>query len=81
MGIRKKPGNPGTLVMPLGIPAQTANDDATLADATLASQIDFDLAAETASFEAGRVSQLLAAGTLSLANLKPDALPRLLLRP
>lgn len=45
------------------------------------SLIDFDLAAETASLDAGRVSQVLASDSLPLANLQPGALPKLLQRP
>lgn len=37
-----------------------------------------DLAAEAAAFEAGRVSERLATGMLSLTNLTPDSMPRLL---
>lgn len=40
-----------------------------------------DLAAEAAAREAGRVSEKLAAGMLSLTNLKPDIMPRLLRHP
>ncbi|MCW0235577.1 MAG: hypothetical protein OJJ21_18395 [Ferrovibrio sp.] len=45
------------------------------------SLLAIDLAAETASLEAGRVSQTLANEALSLANLQPAALPKLLQRP
>lgn len=44
----------------------------------LALLASIDLAAEAAAFEAGRVSERLAAGMLSLTNLKPDSMPRLL---
>lgn len=47
---------------------------------TLASLLAVDLAAETAALDAGRVSETLAAHTLSLANLRPDMIPRLLQR-
>jgi len=40
-----------------------------------------DLAAETAALEACQVSARLAAAALSLTNLRPDAMPRLLQRP
>lgn len=40
-----------------------------------------DLAAEAAALEACRVSTMLAAAALSLTNLRPDAMPRLLQRP
>lgn len=40
-----------------------------------------DLAAEAAAREAGRVSERLAAGMLSLTNLTPDTMPRLLRHP
>jgi hypothetical protein len=45
----------------------------------LTSLVAFDLAAETASLEAGQVSQTLAAASLSLTNLQPGAMPKLLL--
>lgn len=47
----------------------------------LAALASADLAAEAAAFEAGRVSEKLAAGMLSLTNLKSDTMPRLLQRP
>jgi hypothetical protein len=40
-----------------------------------------DLAAEAAALEASQVSARLAAAALSLTNLRPDAIPRLLQRP
>ncbi|MFN3398806.1 MAG: hypothetical protein ACK4Z4_00570 [Ferrovibrio sp.] len=40
-----------------------------------------DLAAEAAALEACQVSARLAAAALSLTNLRPDGLPRLLQRP
>ncbi len=40
-----------------------------------------DLAAEAAALEACQVSAMLAAAALSLTNLRPDAMPRLLQRP
>ncbi len=46
------------------------------------SLVAIDLAAEAASLDAGRVSQTLATTeTLSLTNLQPGALPKLLQRP
>lgn len=70
MGKRKQP-QPMTSVMVFGPrinPQETAN---------LNSVIDTDLAAE-ASFEASRVSRILAAQALSLTNLQPEAMPRLM---
>lgn len=49
--------------------------------AELATLADAGLAAKAAAKEAGRVSEMLAAGMLSLTNLTPDALPELLQRP
>ncbi len=40
-----------------------------------------DTAAEAAALEACQVSAMLAAAAMSLTNLRPDALPRLLQRP
>ncbi|MEK9967497.1 MAG: hypothetical protein VW600_00065 [Ferrovibrio sp.] len=40
--------------------------------------VAIDLAAEVAALDAGHVSEALAAGALSLTNLQPDALPKLL---
>jgi len=40
-----------------------------------------DPAAEAAMFEACQVSALLAAATMSLTNLTPETMPRLLRRP
>lgn len=40
-----------------------------------------DLAAEAAALEACQVSAMLATAALSLTNLRPDAMPRLLQRP
>jgi hypothetical protein len=40
-----------------------------------------DLAAEAAALEACQVSAMLAAAAMSLTNLSPDAMPRLLQRP
>jgi hypothetical protein len=48
---------------------------------TLASPASIDLAAEAAAFEACQVSAMLAAAAMSLTNLSPDAMPRLLQRP
>jgi hypothetical protein len=46
-----------------------------------ASLAGVDLAAEAAALEACQVSAMLANATLSLTNLRPDAMPRLLQRP
>ncbi len=48
---------------------------------TFASLAGGDLAAEAAALEACQVSARLAAAALSLTNLRPDAMPRLLQRP
>jgi hypothetical protein len=40
--------------------------------------VAIDLAAEVAALDAGHVSETLAAGALSLTNLQPGALPKLL---
>lgn len=47
----------------------------------LASPASIDLAAEAAALEACQVSAMLAAAAMSLTNLNPDAMPRLLQRP
>jgi hypothetical protein len=59
----------------------TAGPHDTAGKLSFTSLVNFDLAAETASLDAGRVSQTLAAETLSLANLQPEVLPKLLQRP
>lgn len=70
MGTRKQPQTVTSVMVisPQMHPPATAN---------LNSTIDTDLAAE-ASFEAERVSHILASQSLSLTNLQPDALPRLM---
>lgn len=46
-----------------------------------ASPANIDIAAEAAAMEACQVSAMLAAAAMSLTNLRPDAMPRLLQRP
>jgi hypothetical protein len=46
-----------------------------------ASPAGVDPAAEAAALEACQVSAMLAAAAMSLTNLSPDAMPRLLQRP
>lgn len=48
---------------------------------TLASLAGMDPAAEAAAREACQVSAMLAAAAMSLTNLSPDTMPRLLQRP
>lgn len=77
MNENKKAGQPAKSVVVLS--ALASRDVADRPSFT--SLVAIDLAAETASLDAGRVSQTLAAETLSLTNLQPAALPKLLQRP
>ena len=83
MGDRKKTDQSNTSVPAttsvVVLAAHRKHDDS--AHPSFKTLIDFDLAAETASLDAGRVSQVLAADSLPLANLQPGALPKLLQRP
>lgn len=66
---------------PVGACGSVIRDHSAADTPMLATLADASLAAKAAAKEAGRVSEMLAAGMLSLTNLTPDALPELLQRP
>lgn len=72
--------SPPDCATPTGACGRVIHDSPIPASPALALLASIDLAAEAAAFEAGRVSEKLAAGMLSLTNLKPDSMPRLLQR-
>ncbi len=71
-----RPGN----TRPVGACGTVLRDTHFTVNRALEPLVSVDLAAEAAALEAGQVSALLASGMLSLTNLQPDALPRLLHR-
>lgn len=66
---------------PVGACGSVIRDHSTADTPMLAALADASLAAQAAAKEACRVSEMLAAGVLSLTNLTPDAMPELLQRP